>query len=141
MRVMAIVKATPESEAGKMPTEEMLAQMGAFNEELVKAGVMLDGAGLHPSSNAARVRFSGAERSVIDGPFAEAKELVAGYWIWQVKSLEEAIEWAKRCPNPDGGDSVIELRPVFETEDFGDEMTPELRALQDRMRTQIESRR
>src|SRR5918997_3604413 len=134
MRVMAIVKATADSEAGKMPSEEMLSEMGAFNEELAKAGVMVGGEGLHPSSKGARVAFSGKERNVIDGPFAETKELVAGFWLLQVKSLDEAIEWMKRCPSPHEGESVIELRPVFEAEDFGDEFTPELREQEERIR-------
>ena len=118
MRVMVMVKATEESEAGVMPAEEMLTEMGKFNEELTKAGVMLAGDGLHPSSKGARVRFSGTDRTVVDGPFAETKELVAGYWIWEVKSMDEAIEWAKRCPNPMLEDSDLELRPLFEAEDF-----------------------
>ena len=134
MRVMAIVKANEDSEAGKMPSEEMLSEMGAFNEELAKAGVMVGGEGLHPSSKGARVAFSGKERNVIDGPFAETKELVAGFWLLQVKSLDEAIEWMKRCPNPHEGESVIELRPVYEAEDFGDEFTPELREQEERIR-------
>ena len=138
MRVMVIVKASPESEAGKMPSTELLAAMGKFNEELVAAGVMLAGEGLHPSSKGKRVRFSGAQRSVVDGPFAETKELIAGYWLWQVKSMEEAVEWVKRCPNPMEGDSDIEIRPVFEAEDFGAELTPELRAQEERLRTQLE---
>jgi hypothetical protein len=138
MRVMVLVKATPESEAGEMPSEEVLTQMTDFNEELVKSGVMLGGEGLHPSSKGARVAFSGDERKVIDGPFAETKELLAGYWLLQVKSMEEAIELVKRIPNPDGGDSVVEIRPVFETEDFGDELTPELREREARMRAQAE---
>jgi hypothetical protein len=139
MRVMVLVKATEESEAGQMPSQELLTQMGAFNEELVKAGVMLAGEGLHPSSKGSRVAFSGAERKVIDGPFAETKELLAGYWLWQVKSLDEAIEWAKRIPNPDGTDGVVEIRPVFETDDFGDELTPELREQEQRLREQVEA--
>jgi hypothetical protein len=131
---MVIVKATKESEAGALPTEQLLADMGKYNEELVKAGVMLAGEGLHPSSKGARVKFSGTKRTVIDGPFAETKELVAGYWLWQTKSLAEAIEWAKRCPNPmPNEDSVIEIRQVFETEDFGAEFTPELRAQEERI--------
>jgi hypothetical protein len=138
MRVMVLVKATEQSEAGEMPSEELLTQMTAFNEELVKAGVMLAGDGLQPSSKGARVRFSGTDRKVIDGPFAETKELVAGYWLWQVKSLDEAIEWVKRCPNPMEGESEIELRPVFETEDFGEVLTPELREREERMREQLE---
>lgn len=120
MRFMVIVKASKDSEAGKMPSEELIAAMGRYNEELLKAGIMLDGAGLKPSSEGARIAFSGSKRTVIDGPFTETKELVAGYWIWQVKSLEEAIEWAKRCPNPHEEDSVIEIRPFFELEDFGE---------------------
>ena len=134
MRFMIIVKATKDSEAGVMPSEEMLAAMAKYNEELVKAGVMLDGAGLQSSSKGARVRFSGKNRTVIDGPFAETKELIAGYWIFQVKSLEEAIEWVKRCPNPMPGDSEIEIRQVFEVEDFGDALTPELREAEERLR-------
>ena len=138
MKVMVMVKADKDSEAGVMPDEKMLAAMTAFNEELVKAGVMLAGEGLHPSSKGARVRFSGDKRTVIDGPFAETKELVAGFWIWQVKSMAEAIEWVKRCPNPMLGDSEIEVRPVFEAEDFGEAFTPELRAAEDRLRADIE---
>ena len=137
MKFMIMVKATRDSEAGVMPSEKLLADMGKFNEELVKAGVMLAGEGLHPSSKGARVRFSGAKRSVIDGPFAETKELVAGFWIWQVKSKEEAIEWVKRCPNPMPGESEIEIRQVFEAEDFGAEFTPELREQEERLRSQI----
>jgi hypothetical protein len=137
MKFMILVKATKDSEAGVMPSEKLLAEMGKFNEELVKAGVMLAGEGLHPSSKGARVRFSGAKRSVIDGPFAETKELVAGFWIWQVKSKEEAIEWVKRCPNPMPGESEIEIRQVFEAEDFGAEFTPELREQEERLRSQI----
>jgi hypothetical protein len=137
MKFMIMVKATQDSEAGVMPSEKLLAEMGRFNEELVKAGVMLAGEGLHPSSKGARVRFSGAKRSVIDGPFAETKELVAGFWIWQVKSKEEAIEWVKRCPNPMPGESEIEIRQVFEAEDFGAEFTPELREQEERLRSQI----
>jgi hypothetical protein len=137
MKFMIMVKATKDSEAGVMPGEKLLAEMGKFNEELVKAGVMLAGEGLHPSSKGARVRFSGAKRSVIDGPFAETKELVAGFWIWQVKSKEEAIEWVKRCPNPMPGESEIEIRQVFEAEDFGAEFTPELREQEERLRSQI----
>jgi hypothetical protein len=137
MRFMIIVKATKESEAGVMPDEKLLAAMGKFNEELVKAGVMLAGEGLHPSSKGARVRFSGAKRAVIDGPFAETKELIAGFWIWQVKSKEEAIEWVKRCPNPMKGESEIEIRQVFEAEDFGAEFTPELREREERLRAQL----
>lgn len=133
MRVMVIVKATKDSEAGVMPGRDLLAAMGQFNEELVKAGVMLAGEGLHPSSKGKRVRFSGSQRTVVDGPFAETKELVAGFWLWKVKSIEEAIEWVKRCPNPMPGDSEIEIRPVFEMEDFGAEMTPELREREKRV--------
>ena len=139
MRFMVMVKADADSEAGVMPSEEMLTQMGAYNEELVKAGIMLAGEGLHPSSKGARVRFSGDQRSVIDGPFTEAKELVAGFWILQVKSLEECIEWVKRCPNPMQGESEIEIRQIFEAEDFGEEFTPELREQEERLRTQIEA--
>jgi hypothetical protein len=133
---MVMVKATKESEAGVMPSEQMLTDMGKFNEELVKAGVMLAGEGLHPSSRGARVRFSGKDRTVIDGPFAETKELVAGFWLLQTKSLEEAIEWVKRAPNPMEGESEIEIRQVFEAEDFGDEFTPELREQEERLREQ-----
>jgi len=140
MRVMVMVKATAESEDGVMPSEQLLAEMGRFNEELVKAGVMLAGEGLHPSSKGVRVRFSGNTRSVVDGPFAETKELVAGFWLWQVHSMEEAIEWARRCPNPMPGDSDIEIRPVFEAEDFGAEFTPELREQEQRLRDQIDAR-
>src|SRR5688500_3029037 len=139
MRFMVMVKATGDSEAGLMPTEQMLAEMGEYNEEPVKAGVMLAGEGLHPSSKGARVRFSGDKRTVIDGPFAETKELVAGFWLFQVKSKEEAIEWVKRCPNPMPGDSEIEIRQIFEAEDFGPEFTPELRAQEDRIRAQAEA--
>jgi hypothetical protein len=137
MRVMALVKASKESEAGEMPREEELSQMSDFNEELVKAGVMLAGEGLHPSSKGVRVRFDGDERTVIDGPFAETKELLAGYWLWQVKSLDEAIEWIKRAPF--GGGMEIELRPVFEEEDFGEEFTPELREKERRLREQADA--
>ena len=136
MRVMVMVKATAESEAGVMPEEKLLADMGKFNEELVKAGVMLAGEGLHPSSKGVRVRFSGPGRTVIDGPFAETKELIAGFWLWKVKSMEEAIEWVKRCPNPMPGESEIEIRQVFEAEDFGPELTPELREAEERLRAQ-----
>jgi hypothetical protein len=135
---MVMVKATRESERGEMPSEELLAAMGRYNEELVKAGVMLAGEGLHPSSKGKRVRFSGAARTVIDGPFTETKELVAGYWLWQVKSIDEAIEWVKRCPNPMPTESEIEIRPLFEAEDFGAEFTPELRAQEERLRERIE---
>jgi len=133
MRVMVMVKATKDSEAGVMPTEQLLTEMGKYNEQLVEAGIMLAGEGLHPSSKGARVRFSGASRSVVDGPFSETKELVAGFWIWRVKSMDEAIEWAKRCPNPMPGDSELEIRPVFEAEDFGEEFTPELREQEKRV--------
>ena len=141
MRVMVLIKATEESEAGVMPSQELLTQMGNFNEELVKAGVMLAGDGLHPSSKGARVVFSGSERKVIDGPFAETKELLAGYWVWQVKSLDEAIEWVKRIPNPTGESGVVEVRPVFEPDDFGDSLTPELREQEARLREQTEANR
>jgi len=137
MKVMVIVKATKSSEAGIMPTTEALTAMGNYNEELVKAGIMLAGEGLHPSSKAVRVHFSGTNRTVTDGPFTETKELIAGFWLWQVKSIEEAIEWVKRCPNPMIEDSDIDIRPLFETEDFGEELTPELRDQEDRLRTQI----
>jgi hypothetical protein len=139
MRFMVIVKATEESEAGVMPSTELLTEMGKYNEELVKAGIMLSGDGLHPSSKGARVRFEGSKRTVTDGPFAETKELVAGFWIWQCSSLDEAIEWVKRCPNPMLGPSEIEIRQVFETEDFGAELTPELREQEDRLRAQMEA--
>ena len=139
MRFMVIIKADKNTEAGVMPSEQLLAEMGKYNEELVKAGVMLAGEGLHPSSKGARVKFSGTKRSVIDGPFAETKELIAGFWLWQVKSKEEAIEWVKRCPNPTGAESEIEIRQVFEAEDFGAEFTPELREQEERLRTTIES--
>jgi hypothetical protein len=138
MRVMVMVKATSDSESGKMPSTELLAAMGNFNEELVKAGVMLAGEGLHPSSKGKRVRFSGRQRTVIDGPFTETKELVAGYWLWQVRSMDEAIEWAKRCPNPMEGPSELEIRQVFEAADFGAEFTPELRAQEDRLRAEVD---
>ena len=137
MRFMIIIKATKESEAGVMPSEQLLSEMGKFNEELVNAGVMLAGDGLHPSVKGARVRFSGTRRTVIDGPFAETKELIAGFWLWQCRSKEEAIEWVKRCPNPMPGESEIEIRQVFEAEDFGAEFTPELRAQEERLRAQI----
>lgn len=138
MRVLVIVKATQQSEAGVMPSERLLADMGKFNEELVKAGVMLAGEGLHPSSRGKRVEFSGSKRTVVDGPFSETKELVAGFWLWQVSSMEEAIEWVKRCPNPHEGDSTIEIRPLFEAEDFGDALTPELREQEARLRQQVQ---
>ena len=135
MRVMVIVKATKNSEAGIMPTEQLLTEMGKFNEELVKAGIMLDGEGLHPSAKGKRIRFSGGSRSVVDGPFAETKELIAGYWLWKVRSMEEAVEWARRCPDPmPGEEAELEIRPVFEAEDFGAEFTPELRAQEERLR-------
>ncbi len=137
MRVMVLIKATQESEAGVMPSEQLLAEMGAFNEELMQAGVLLAGEGLHPSAKGARVRFSGEERSVIAGPFAETTQLVAGFWLWQVESLDEAIEWAKRCPNPTGAEGEIELRPVFEAEDFGEAFTPELREQEEHLRDQL----
>ena len=140
MRVMVLVKANANSETGAMPSEELLTQMGNYNEELVKAGVMLAGEGLHPSSRGVRVHFSGDQRRVIDGPFTETKELLAGYWLWQVKSMDEAIEWAKRCPNPTGEESVLEIRPVFETDDFGEVLTPELRAQEERLRSQTAER-
>ena len=137
MRFMVIVKATKDSEAGKMPSQKLLAEMGKFNEELVKAGIMLAGEGLQPSSKGARVRFSGTKRTVVDGPFTESKELVAGFWIWNVKSKQEAIEWVKRCPNPMDGESEIEIRQVFEADDFGKEFTPELRKQEEHLREQI----
>jgi hypothetical protein len=137
MRVMVIVKANKDTEAGVMPSTELLAAMGKYNEELVKAGVMLAGEGLHPSSKGARVKFSGTKRTVVDGPFTEAKELIAGFWLWQVKSKEEAIEWAKRIPNPTGEEGEIEIRQVFEAEDFGAEFTPELREQEERVRAQV----
>jgi hypothetical protein len=141
MRVMVIVKATANSEAGVMPQEELMAAMGAYNEELVKAGVMLGGEGLHPSAKGKRILFSGGRRSVVDGPFAETKELIAGYWLWQVRSMEEALEWARRCPDPmPGEEAVLEIRPVFEAEDFGAEFTPELREQEERLREEVERR-
>ena len=138
MRVMVLVKATPESESAVLPSAELLTEMGKFNEELVKNGIMLSGEGLHPSSKGARVRFNGKNRKVIDGPFTEAKELVAGFWIWKVNSMQEAIEWAKKCPNPMPGESDLELRPIFEMEDFGDSATPEVKAQEERLRSEIE---
>jgi hypothetical protein len=142
MRVMVMVKATKNYEAGAMPSEQLLADMGKFNEELVKAGIMLAGDGLHPSSKAKRVRFSAGKKTVIDGPFSETKELVAGFWIWQVKSIEEAVEWLRRCPDPmPGEESEIEIRPIFEAEDLGAEFTPELRAQAERRRADIERKR
>ncbi|MFL5607456.1 MAG: YciI family protein [Gemmatimonadaceae bacterium] len=140
MRFMIMVKADKNTEAGVMPSEQLLAEMGKYNEELVKAGIMLAGDGLQPSSKGARVKFSGTKRTVIDGPFAESKELIAGYWIWQVKSKEEAIEWVKRCPNPTGAESEIEIRQLFEAEDFGEEFTPELREREERLRQQMTSK-
>ncbi len=137
MRVMVIVRATADSEAGVMPSEELLAAMGDYNEQLVKAGIMKAGEGLHPSSRGARVHFSGDSRTVIDGPFAETKELIAGFWIWEVASLQEAVEWVKKCPNPMMGPSDIEIRPVFEADDFGEAFTPELRAQEDRLREEV----
>jgi len=134
---MVLIKADKDTEAGVMPSEQLLAAMGQYNEELVSAGVMLAGEGLHPSAKGKRVRFSGEQRTVIDGPFAETKELIAGFWLWQVRSMDEAIEWIKRCPNPTGVEAEIELRPVFEAEDFGAEFTPELRAQEERLRAQI----
>jgi hypothetical protein len=138
MRVMVIVKATPESEAAKMPSTELMAAMGHYNEELVKAGIMKGGDGLHPSSRGKRVHFSGKNRTVVDGPFAETKELVAGFWLWEVKSMEEAVAWVKRCPNPMESDSDIEIRPLFEAADFGEAFTPELQAQEERLRQQLE---
>jgi hypothetical protein len=137
MRVMVIVKATSSSEAGLMPRTEDMAAMGEFNEKLMKAGVLVSGDGLHPSSRGKRVRFSGTARDVVDGPFPQTRELVAGFWIWQVKSLDEALEWVRRCPNPMPEDSEIEIRPLFEAEDFGDAFTPELRAQEDRLRDEL----
>ena len=138
MRVMVIIKANEDTEAGVMPSEQLLTEKGQFNEELVKAGVMLAGEGLHPSSKGKRVRFSGAKRTVIDGPFAETRELIGGFWLWQVKSMDEAIEWVKRCPNPTGEEAEVEIRQVFEAEDFGPEFTPELREQEERLRAQID---
>jgi len=142
MRVMVIVKANKESEAGILPSQKLLSDMMKFNEELVRSGIMLEGEGLQASSKGKRVRFSGTQRTVIDGPFAETKELIAGFWIWKVKSIDEAIEWAKRCPSPaEGPESELEIRPLFETEDFGDEMTPELREKEARLRAETASRK
>jgi hypothetical protein len=141
MRVMVIVKANKQSEAGVMPDETLLTAMGRFNEELSKAGLILAGEGLHPSSKGKRVRMSGTSRTVVDGPFAETKELIAGFWIWKVGSMEEAIEWAKRCPNPHVGDSELEIRQIFEAEDFGAEFTPELRAQEERIRREAAERK
>jgi hypothetical protein len=141
MKVMVIVKATKASEAGQMPSEQLLSDMGKFNEELVKAGIMLAGEGLHPSSKGARVRFSGKGRAVIDGPFAETKELIAGFWLWKVSSLQEALDWVKRCPNPHEEECELEIRPVFEVEDFGDAATPEIREREARLRAQVAERK
>lgn len=139
MKVMVIVKATKNSEAGVMPTEQLLSEMGNYNEELVKAGILLAGDGLHPSVKGKRIQFSGSTRRVVDGPFAETKELIAGYWLWQVRSMDEAVEWARRCPSPmPGEESELEIRPVFEAEDFGQEYTPELRAQEERLRVELE---
>lgn len=137
MKVMVLVKATPSSERGELPSEELLTAMGKFNEELVRAGIMLGGDGLKPSSEGVRVRFTGNRRQVIDGPFAETKELVAGYWLWEVESMEQAIEWAKRCPNPMPEESEIEIRPLYTAEDFGEALTPELREQEERLRTEL----
>ena len=137
MRFLVIVKATKESEAGEMPSEQLLTEMGAYNEQLVKAGIMKAGEGLHPSSKGKRVRFSGKQRTVIDGPFPETKELIAGYWIWETKSLDEAVEWVKKCPNPMPTESEIEIRQIFEAEDFGAEFTPELREQEERLRKEM----
>ena len=139
MRVMVMIKANADTEAGVMPSEQLLAEMGRYNEELVEAGIMKAGEGLHPSSRGARVFFSGKDRKVVDGPFAETKELIAGFWIWEVKSLQEAIDWARRIPNPTGEEGVVELRPVFEADDFGAEFTPELREQEERLRRRIEA--
>ena len=142
MRFMVMVKATKDSEAGVMPSEKLLAEMGKYNEELVKAGVMLAGEGLQPSSKGKRVKFSGEKRAVVDGPFTETKELIAGFWLWQVRSMEEAIEWIKRCPNPfEEGESEIEIRQVFEADDFGAEFTPELREQEERLRKQMSAKK
>jgi hypothetical protein len=141
MRFMVLVKADKNTEAGALPDEKLLTEMGKYNEALVKAGVLLAGEGLHPSSKGARVRFSGANRTVVDGPFAETKELIAGFWLWQVRSKEEAIEWVKRCPNPTGAESEIEIRQIFEAEDFGAAMTPEVREAEERLRAQVEAKK
>jgi hypothetical protein len=141
MRVMVMVKGNKDSEAGVMPKHELLAEMGKFNEELVKAGVMLAGEGLQPTSKGKRVRFSGAKRTVVDGPFTESKELIAGFWLWQVRSMEEAVEWVKRCPNPLESESEIEIRQVFEADDFGPELTPELREREERMRAEMAAKK
>lgn len=142
MKVMVIVKASKSSEAGEMPSQQLLTEMGQFNEELVKAGIMEAGEGLHPSSKGKRIKFAGSGRTVVDGPFAETKELIAGFWIWNVKSMEEAVAWAKRCPNPmPGEEGELEIRPIFEAEDFGAEFTPELRAQEERLREQMERKK
>ena len=141
MKVMVLVKASKDSEAGVMPNAQLLADMGKFNEELAKAGVLLAGEGLHPSSKGARVRFSGKNRTVIDGPFTETKELIAGFWLWNVKSLEDAIEWLKRCPNPHFEETEVEIRPVFEAADFGEALTPEIKAQEERIRAQVAKRK
>jgi hypothetical protein len=141
MKVIVLVKASKDSEAGVMPSTELLTAMGKYNEELVKAGIMLAGEGLHPSSKGKRVRFSGTKRSVLDGPFTESKELVAGFWLWQVRSMEEAVEWLKRCPNPHNEESEVEIRPIFEPEDFGAELTPELREQEARLRQQASAKK
>lgn len=138
MKVLVFIKASKESEAGQMPDEKLLTDMGRFNEKLANAGIMLAGEGLHPSSKGVRIHLKGSERTVIDGPFVETKELVAGFWIWKVKSMEEAIDWARRCPNPMHGESILEIRPAFEAEDFGEALTPELREQEDRLRKQTE---
>lgn len=140
MRVMVFVKGTPETEAGAMPDEQLITEMTKYNEELVKAGILLDGEGLHPTSRGARVRWTNGKPTVIDGPFTESKEVIAGYWLWQVRSLEEAIEWVKRCPQPTEGEAEIEIRPLFEPEDFGEALTPELREREERMRQAIGER-
>ena len=141
MKVMVLVKASKDSEASVMPSTELLTAMGKYNEELVKAGIMLAGEGLHPSSKGKRVRFSGAKRTVIDGPFTESKELVAGFWLWQVRSMEEAVEWLKRCPNPHNEETEVEIRPVFAPEDFGPQLTPELREQEERLRKQVSAKK
>jgi hypothetical protein len=139
MRVMVIVKATKNSEAGVMPSEKLLTEMGNYNEELVKAGILLAGEGLHPSSKGKRIKFSGGTRTVVDGPFTETKELIAGYWVWQVRSMDQAVEWARRCPDPmPGEDAELEIRPIFEAADFGKEFTPELRQQEERLRAEVE---
>jgi hypothetical protein len=139
MRVMVIVKATKNSEAGVMPSEKLLTEMGNYNEELVKAGILLAGEGLHPSSKGKRIKFAGGTRTVVDGPFTETKELIAGYWVWQVRSMDQAVEWARRCPDPmPGEDAELEIRPIFEAADFGQEFTPELRQQEERLRAEVE---